>query len=163
MIDGVRRTARLGAAFLLLALVCCKRSEPSGSTGSPAPAQPAGPSAPAGDACGAQGTWRFSCPSVKTDEACNIRTIGAIEQRFTLSSDVAQSGETWTAGAHKYTFDRTTCEVSGSTSGMPCRDLHFEANLRTKSGRNVYGCWDGANKCQATWSSPPGHCSVTTE
>lgn len=149
--------------LLLLALLCCKRSEPSAGSGSPAPAQPAQPAQPASDVCPAQGTWRFSCPSVKTDAACNIRSIGAIEQRFTISQNVAESGGTWSVGDNKYTLDRATCEVSGFRSGLPCRDLHFEANLRTKSGRNVYGCWDGSKKCQATWSSPPGHCSVTKE
>lgn len=162
MLSSVRGIAGVGSTFLFLLLLCCKQSEPSPGTGSPAPA-PVAPPPPPADVCGAEGTWRFSCPSVKTDEACNIRSIGAIQQSFTISGSVAKAGGTWTAGDNKYTLDKATCEVSGYTSGMPCRDLHFEANLRTKSGRNVYGCWDGSKKCQATWSSPPGHCTVTKE
>ncbi len=159
MLTEVKRVAGAGSVFLLLLLLCCKRSEPSAATESPAPAPPQ----PKVDVCGAKGTWRFTCPSVKADSACNIRSIGAIEQRFSIPDNVADSGGTWLVGENKYTFDQATCEVSGFTSGMPCRDLHFEANLRTKSGRNVYGCWDGSKKCQATWSSPPGHCSVSKE
>ncbi len=100
---------------------------------------------------------------MKADEACSIRSIGAIEDRFSIARDVAVSGGSWSVGTNNYTLDLANCQVSGSTSGMPCRDLHFEANLRTKSGRNVYGCWDGSKKCQATWASPQGHCSVTKE
>ncbi|MBK7579666.1 MAG: hypothetical protein IPI67_05595 [Myxococcales bacterium] len=161
MLNSVRGTASVGSMFLFLLLLCCKRSEPTLETSPPAP--PPAPAQPTGDSCGAQGTWRFSCPSVKADTSCNIRSIGAISQSFTIPQEYAEAGGTWTVGENKYTLDRTTCELSGYTSGMPCRDLHFEANLRTKSGRNVYGCWDGAKKCQATWSSPPGHCSVTKE
>lgn len=161
MIHSVRKTAGVGSVFLFLLLLCCKRSEPSPTTDPPAPAPAPAPAAV--DVCGAQGTWRFSCPGVKADPACNIRSIGAIEDRFTITDDVAKSGGTWSKGANKYTFDQTTCKVSGFTSGMPCRDLHFEANLRDKSGRNVYGCWDGSKKCQATWTSPPGHCSVSKD
>jgi hypothetical protein len=156
VLPSVRRVAGVSSALILLVLLCCKRSEPSPAADPPEPAAVQPPV----DVCGAQGTWRFSCPSTKADEACNIRSIGAITDRFTITQAVAESGGTWSVGANKYTFDTSTCQVSGTTSGMPCRDLHFEANLRTKSGRNVYGCWDGKKKCQATWSSPPGHCSV---
>ncbi|MFO0570097.1 MAG: hypothetical protein U0263_30925 [Polyangiaceae bacterium] len=160
MLSTARRVASASSGFLLLVLLCCKRSDPNPSSGDPSPA-PA--PAPPTDTCGAQGTWRFSCPGVKADDACNIRTIGAIDTRFTIPQNVAVSGGTWTVGDNKYTFDTATCQVSGFTSGMPCRDLHFEANLRAKTGRNVYGCWDGSKKCQATWSSPPGHCSVSKD
>jgi hypothetical protein len=160
VLTSVRKTAGVCWVFLLLLLLCCKRSETStGTTSRSAPIAPA----PAVDACGAQGTWHFSCSSVKADDACNIKSIGAISQRFTIPKNVAESGGTWVDGDNKYTFDTSSCQLSGYTSGMPCRDLHFEANLRTKSGRNVYGCWDGAKKCQATWSSPPGHCTVSKD
>jgi len=158
---SIRKTTSVSSLFLFLLLLCCKRSEPTPVADTPAPL-PA-PEIPASDVCGAEGAWRFSCPSIKADESCNIKSIGAISQRFTITESVAQTGGSWTAGANKYTLDLTTCQVSGFTSGMPCRDLHFEADLRSKSGRNVYGCWDGAQKCQATWKSPAGHCSVTKE
>jgi hypothetical protein len=100
---------------------------------------------------------------MKADDACGIRSIGAIENRFAIGNDVALNGGSWKVDDNTYTLELKTCEVQGTTAGMPCRDLHFEANLRTKSGRNVYGCWDGKKKCQATWTSKPGHCTITKE
>lgn len=157
MLSGMQKHAGLGCALLFLVLLCCKDKDPSRGTLAPAPAPPPAPT----DICGAQGTWRFSCPKVDADEACNIATIDKIESTFTISESIALSGGTWWVGDNKYTFDRATCDVSGVTTGMPCSPLRHVAHLRTGRGENAYGCWDGSRKCQALWSSKSGHCSVT--
>jgi hypothetical protein len=158
MLGGAQKNAGLGCIFLFLLLLCCKQKEETRSTAPPAP-PPAAPT----DVCGAKGSWRFSCPAVDADEACGIRTIGKIENTFTISEDIALSGGSWMVGENKYTFDRTTCDVSGVTTGMPCSPLRHVAHLRTGRGENAYGCWSAAKKCQALWSSKPGHCTVTKE
>lgn len=153
----MRKDAGLGCALLFLLLLCCKQKQENSGTVAPAPPPP--PT----DTCGAAGTWRFACPAVKADEACNIKKIGAIENTFTIPQNIALNGGAWMVEGNKYTFDKTTCEMSGVTVGMPCSPLRHVANLKTGRGENAYGCWDGSKKCQALWSSPKGHCTVTKE